>query len=189
LLLEGLFGATPADWSRDGRYLVYQSASLSGDVWALPYPADDSTPLRVTQIPFSETNPRLSPDGRWIAYTSDQSGGRADVYIQPFLQPGLQQQVSVAGGRTPRWSADGKELFYIGPDLSLMAVPIATVGTSLRVGTPIRLFQTGISTHTGGLGRDYNVAADGRFLINVSTTDLSAAPITVVLSWDAALKK
>jgi hypothetical protein len=80
-------------------------------------------------------------------------------------------------------------LFYIAPDLWLMAVPIATVGTSLRVGTPIRLFPTGMSMHTGGLGRNYNVARDGRFLINVSTTDLSAAPITVVLSWDAALKK
>jgi Tol biopolymer transport system component len=185
-LLEGLFGATPADWSRDGHTIIYE---YEGDVWALPDPAMDSKPLRVTQSSFRETNPRLSPDGRWIAYASNQSGEREDVYIQPFQQPGLQQPVSIAGGRTPHWSADGKELFYIAPDLWLMAVPIATVGTSLRVGTPIRLFPTGMSMHTGGLGRNYNVARDGRFLINVSTTDLSAAPITVVLSWDAALKK
>ncbi len=182
VLLESQIGPIPADWSRDGRHLIYQ---FDGDVWALPYPANNAKPVRVTQTRFRESNPRLSPDGQWIAYTSDQSGERADVYVQPFLQSGPQQQVSIAGGQTPRWSADGKELFYIAPDFGLMAVPIARAGSSLRVGTPIRLFQTRMST--GGLGRNYNVAADGRFLINV-TTDLAAAPLTVVLNWDALLK-
>ncbi len=184
LLMEDVNNAIPGDWSRDGQYLIYQSR---GDVWALLHPeTGKSKPFLVTQSRFTETNPRLSPDGRWIAYTSDQSERHTDVYIQSFPQPGRLHQVSTAGGQTARWSADGKELFYIAPDFSLMAVPIAVVGSSLRVGTPVRLFQTRM--FTGGLGRNYSVAADGRFLINVTTADLAAVPITVILNWSAGLK-
>jgi Tol biopolymer transport system component len=183
LLMESPIGPAPDDWSRDGLYLVYE---YKGDVWALPYPVSaDSKPLRVTATPFTEGNARLSPDGRWVAYHSNQSG-QLEVYIQSFPQPGIRQQVSTAGGQEPRWSADGKHLFYVTPDFTLMSVPTAPTPSSPGAGIPMRLFQTRMAI--GGIGRNYSVAADGRFLINVTTTNQVADPITVVLNWFGELK-
>lgn len=117
LLLKTDATKTPWDWSRDGRYLAY----LSGDdVWALPL-FGDRKPLRVTQTTFRETNARISPDGRWVAYQSSEPGGTRpdEVYVQSFPEPGAKKQVSTMGGNVPRWSRDGKELFYVTPDLTL----------------------------------------------------------------------
>jgi hypothetical protein len=128
----------------------------------------------------------MSPDGRWIAYTSSQSGRRLDVYLQSFPGPGVQVLVSTGGGRTPRWKADGRELYYIAPDFTLMAAAIQPADSSPGVGVPIRLFQTRMYG-PAGIGRDYSVSADGRFLINVN--DAGLQPITVIVNWPAALKK
>ena len=107
VLLKSSAGKIPTHWSHDGRYLAYTSG---GDVWALPL-FGDPKPLRVTDTPFAEANGRISPDGRWIAYDSLESGTQSEVYIQSFPQPGRKEQVSTKGGSLPRWSADGKELF------------------------------------------------------------------------------
>jgi Tol biopolymer transport system component len=180
LLLKTDAGKTPTDWSRNG-YLAYTSRD---DVWALLLPGtgDPKPPLRVTETPFVESNARISPDGRWIAYQSNESssGSQEEVYVQSFPQAGGRQKVSTRGGFVPRWSPDGREVFYIGPDLALMSVSVEPVGGRLRLGTPERLFQTRLRT---AARRDYDVAAGGRFLFNVPTSEQPVVPITVILNW------
>jgi Tol biopolymer transport system component len=131
-----------------------------------------------------ENNPRVSPDGNWVAYDSDESGETSEIYIQSFPNPGLKQQVSTAGGAMPRWSADGTELFYIAQDFSLMAVPVKRSGSSVEVGAPQSLFRTGASRIN-----TYNVAPDGRFLMADANADPLANRISVILHWNSGLKK
>ena len=197
---EPLLG--PTDWSRDGRYIVANDGryivanNVPGapyDLWALPL-FGDRKPLRVTQTPFNEVGARISPDGHWIAYMSNESPGPPyQLYIQSFPEPGKKQQVSTNGAYIPRWGHDGKELFYVEPDLTLMAVSIKSTRSSLEAGVPIRLFKAPINSATLGNGRNYDVAADGRFLVNVVPSSLGpprvSAPITVILNWPAGLKK
>ena len=181
LLMRSEARESPDAWSRDGHYLVY---AVSNDLWALPMPGE-TKPIRITETPFEESNSQISPDGRWIAYQSNEPG-RLEVYIQSFPEPGLKQQVSTAGGAVPRWSRDGKELFYISPDEMLMAVPLKASGVSVSVGPPVPLFQMSISSTGEG---NYDVSSSGRFLINVPTAEQSVRPITVILNWAASLKK
>jgi dipeptidyl aminopeptidase/acylaminoacyl peptidase len=186
--------AIPTDWSRDGRYVVFDLVQPGTqnlrDLWALPM-SGDRKPLRLTQTPFTKFAPRVSPDSRWIAYLSSESG-RPELYIQSFPQPGTKQQVSTNGAFMPRWSRDGKELFYVAPDTTLMAVAITSGGPSLETGAPTPLFKAPIVAATLNVRRDYDVATDGRFLINVSgpagsaAAPLAAPPITVVLNWATA---
>jgi hypothetical protein len=159
------------------------------DLWALPL-GGDRKPFPVVETPFNVTGGQFSPDGRWIAYQSDESG-QWQVYVRQFPGPGGQRQVSTAGGGQPRWRRNGKELFYIGADSTLMAVPISlpSGGQTLDVGTPVALFPTRLA------GRDqsrqqYVVAADGlRFLMNVVADEENASSITIVQNWTAGLKK
>jgi serine/threonine-protein kinase len=139
-------------------------------------------PLRVTETPSVEGNARISPNGRWIAYQSNESssGSQVEVYVESFPQAGFRRQVSTRGGVVPRWSPDGRELFYVGPDLALMSVSVEPVGARVRLGTPERLFQTRLGT---AAGRDYDVATGGRFLFNVPTSEQPVVPITVILNW------
>jgi len=183
LLLKTNTGKTPTDWSPSG-YLAYTSRD---DVWALSLPiSGDSKPIQVTNTSFRESNARISPNGRWIAYQSNESAseGQQDVYVQSFPQPGSRQQVSTRGGGVPRWSPDGRELFYLAPDLTLMSVSIESVDARLRLGPPERLFQTELRNTEG---RDYDVAAGGRFLFNVPSSEPPAVPITVILNWPEIL--
>jgi len=179
LLLNG--ANTPTDWSLDGRYLAYIA---SDDVWLLQL--TDRTPLRVTDTPFIETNARVSPDGRWIAYQSNEGGaGRPDeVYLQSLSGSGAKAQVSAMGGKGPRWRRDGKELYYIAPDSMLMAVSVDIDGDQPRIGVPGALFQTRVP-RIGS--RDYSVSRDGRFLVN-SEVD-ATPPIRVVLNWLEELER
>ena len=146
---------------------------------------------------FNERHGHFSPDGRWVAYQSDESG-RYEIYVRPFSgsggaqNPGGQWQVSTSGGISARWRRDGKELYYIAPDGKLMAAPIAMKGATIEPGLPTALFQTRIAysgTSSIGIRPQYDVAPDGRFLINVSTEEASTPPITVILNWAPALKK
>ena len=127
LLKQSNLPMTPSDWSRDGNYPAY---SAGGDVWALPL-FGVREPLQLTASAFfQELGATFSPDGRWIAYQSDEStgitrSGEGDVFVQSFPQRGFTRQVSTAGGIAPRWSDDGKELFYVAPDGMLMAVSMA----------------------------------------------------------------
>ena len=183
LLLKTDAGKTPTDWSPSG-YLAYTSRD---DVWALSLPlSGDSKPIQVTNTSFHESNARISPNGRWIAYQSNESvsEGQQEVYVQSFPQPGSRQQVSTRGGVVPRWSPDGRELFYLAPDLTLMSVSIESVEARPRLGPPERLFQTGLRNTEG---RDYDVAAGGRFLFNVPSSEPPAVTITVIQNWPEIL--
>jgi hypothetical protein len=134
---------------------------------------------------FEERQAQFSPDGRWVAYASDESA-RFEVYLRPFPASNGQFQVSTSGGTAPRWRRDGKELYYIAPDGKLMAVTMATTGRTPVMSAPVALFQPHI-LHGGatiiGIQAQYDVAPDGRFLINVTSGDAVTAPITVIQNW------
>ena len=129
---------------------------------------------------------KFSPDGRWIAYASGESG-RNEVYVAPFPGPGGKWLVSTAGGTWPRWRRDGTEIFYLALDNQLMAATVNGKGSSFEVGAVKPLFQT----HALNAARyPYDVSTDGqRFLVNTAPVQTTAAPITVVLNWTAGLKK
>ena len=146
-------------------------------------------PFAFLQTPANENQGQFSPDGRWVAYTSDESG-RDEVYIQSFPTPGSKRQVSTAGGVQPRWRRDGKELFYLASDRKLMAAPVRGEAT-LEVGVPAALFQTRL-TYFGsappGNKQAYDVASDGKRFVLLQP-DEAASPVTVVLNWTARLRR
>ena len=200
---------TPLAWSPDGRFLLYltQDTKTGVDLWALPMMgnapstaavgvehAERGKAFPVAQTPFDETAGQFSPDGKWIAFESDESGV-VEVYLQPFPELGGKWQVSVAGGSQPRWRADGQELFYVAPDGRLMSVAIRAAATVQKpdIGAPSALFATRLASGSGitGVARkpQYAVAPDGRFLLNVVVEQAAAPPITVVLNWDSTLPK
>jgi serine/threonine protein kinase len=182
---DGATNKTPNDWSRDGKYLLYRSQTLRGDfdLYYLPM-AGDAKPVPFVRTDFSEQNGRFSPDGRWVAYQSDESG-RNEVYLTPFPGAGGKRQVSTAGGATPQWRADGKELYYEAPDSSLMAVETRLAGGDIEIGATHALFHV----PPGSLGLD--VAADGqRFIVAVPDRENSASQtLTLVQNWTAGIKK
>jgi Tol biopolymer transport system component len=188
----------PHDWSRDGRFILYAVTAdpKSGwDLWALPL-TGERKPFPVVQTSFEEFGGQFSPDGRWIAYASNESG-RSEIYVRPFPGPGGKWQVSTAGGAQPRWRRDGKELFYVAPDNRLMAVPLgfAADARAVDVGAPVALFPTRLASGAGigSVGSfataQYDIATDGRFLMNVAVEEATAPPITIVQNWLAGLKK
>ncbi len=192
LLLASPESKTASSWSPDGRSLLYTNSppTTSRDVWVLPM-AGDPKPFPFLNSTFNERSSVFSPDGHWVAYASDESG-RFEIYVRPFPGPGGQWQVSTAGGQDPRWRPDGQELYYIAPDSRLMAAPIASAGTVLQPGLPTALFQPRIAlggTAVLGTRQQYDVAPDGRFLINVSVDEGTAAPITVITNWQPEGKK
>ena len=147
-------------------------------------------PFSFLSTEFNERKAKFSPDGRWVAYQSNQSD-REEVYIRPFPPgPGGQWQVSTEGGIWPRWRRDGKELYYIAPDARLMAVAITSNGDTLDPGKPVTLFQTRIVGGGSDFGRaaEYDVAPDGRFLINTVLENTTATPITLILNWKPPAK-
>jgi Tol biopolymer transport system component len=194
LLLSSQTVQAPTSWSADGQYLLYFNIERSGaDLWVLPM-TGTRKPFAFLQSPFTKALGQFSPDGRWVAYQSNESG-RYEIYVRRFVKPGDaadttvaqvgQWQVSTAGGMSPAWRADGKELFYIDPAGMMMAVPIKETGSTVVPGTPVALFQTHV---VGGgtealQGRQYDVAPDGRFLIN-RVVDSAATPITLIQNWN-----
>jgi hypothetical protein len=146
-------------------------------------------PYLFLQTEFNETHAQFSPDGRFVCYTSDESG-RAEVYVQSFPAAGGKWQISTGGGDQAQWRRDGKELFYMAPDKNLMAVPIAT-NNSFAPGSPVALFATRTPAgNSTGERNHFTVSADGeRFLVNNLLDEASRQPITFVLNWAAALKQ
>ena len=193
---------TPTSFSADGRILLYQTIdpTTNADLWVVPLSegAKPGTSSAFLKTPFREAYGVFSPDGRWVAYHSNESG-RPEVYVRPFVPPGAtgaapaagaQAQVSTDGGIHAMWSHDGKEIYYIGPEGDLMAVPIAVKGATVEPGVPKKLFATRV--FGGGadiqLGRQYDVTPDGRFLINNVLSD-ALAPITLLQHWNPDGKK
>jgi serine/threonine protein kinase len=192
LLLESPLNDFPLDWSHDGRFLLFarMDPKTGIDLWVLPLDGErKAVPFVCTS--FESDNGQFSPDGRWVAYQSDESG-RVEIYVQQFPDRGSKWMISIGGGIAPRWRRDGKEIFYIAPDGRLMSVPIRSAGQSLKAGAPIPLFETRI-VYGGTTVRQkhqYAVAPNGRrFLINVIADEETISPITVVTNWTRALKK
>ena len=189
LLLRTERPKTPMDWSRDGRYLLYQvtDPKTQSDLWVLPM-VGDPKPFPLLQTQFNERVPRLSRDGRWVAYTSDESGAW-EVYVQTFPPAGGKWQISTNGGYNPEWRGDGNELFYVSADKKMMAVEVKGEGTTFQRGVPKALFDLRIPNFFDIRAR-FAVTSDGqKFLINNFVGDNSSAPIAVVLNWTADLKK
>jgi eukaryotic-like serine/threonine-protein kinase len=147
----------------------------------------DRKPIPYLQTEFVEAQARFSPDGRWIAYSSNESG-RPEVYVQSFPASASKSKVSTDGGAEPRWRRDGKELFYIAADQKLMAVEVK-VGTTFQPGLPRALFQTRVIGLCDELNH-YAVSKDGqRFLVNTVVEESTSNPLTVVLNWTAELRR
>ncbi|MFI5182561.1 MAG: protein kinase [Thermoanaerobaculia bacterium] len=172
------------DWSRDGRLVAFNgsTAETSDDMWVLSVAEGMASPFLVT--PAMERDTVFSPDGRWAAYISSESG-RSEIYVRAFPGPGGKWQISTAGGIQPRWRADGKELYYVAPGGWLTAVPVRT-NPSFEKGTPQALFQTrGRRTNIA----QYDVFPDGqRFIVNTVIVEKSGSPLTLVQNWLAQVK-
>jgi Tol biopolymer transport system component len=178
----------PSDWSADGRFIAYASASPKTglDLWLLPMDGERK-PVPYLQTPFNEDHARFSSDGRFIAYSSDESG-RYEVYVQTFPASGNKWQISAGGGAQPRWRRDGKELFYISPERKVMAVDIKTDSSTFEAGAPKALFQTRLPGYPAPRNY-YDVSADGqRFLINNLPEEATSTPISVVVNWTSDLR-
>jgi eukaryotic-like serine/threonine-protein kinase len=192
---EVLVYGTATNWSDsfspDGRFLFHESSDpvTQYDLWYVR-PDGDRHPQSFLRTNATETHAFLSPNGRWLAYTSDMSG-RAEVYVRAFSSGEGPWQVSTEGGDQALWRRDGKELFFVSPDRTLMVAGIHDAGGVFRAAAPQRLFQARLRT-PGILAvrNDSVVSADGqRFLINKVSDDPAKATITVVVNWCAALKR
>jgi Tol biopolymer transport system component len=169
------------DWSSDGRHILYSHsvrALADSDIWALPVDGDRK-PIRLTETPFNETFPVFSPDGRWFAYTSDESGS-SQVYVQPFPPTGRKYLVSRDGGSQPLWRRDGRELYFLTSDATLYGVAVAT-STDFETGIPQRLFASPAPTFTGS--RAYGPSRDGKRFLFAAPESVSTTPLQVVLNW------
>jgi eukaryotic-like serine/threonine-protein kinase len=179
----------PDSFSPDGRYLVYDRKAPQTEtgyhLWALPL-SGDGKPFPIVKSAFDERYSAISPDGKWMAYQSNESG-RWEVYITAFPGGGAKWQVSSVGGASPKWRKDSKEIFYLDPSDNLVAVDVSASGSAVQLGTPHALFQAiGIQREYG----PYDVSADGkRFLLNSGNLKEGSDPFTLVQNWPAELKK
>jgi eukaryotic-like serine/threonine-protein kinase len=180
----------PTDVSKDGRFLLFmQSTSRGYDLGVTPL-SDDRKPTPFLTGPFNEVQGRFSPNGRWIAYASDESG-KFEVYVRPFPAESTQSTtISIAGGMQPEWRRDGKELFYISADGKLTAVPVVTDDAAFTAGAPRALFDIEVPEATAPYPTDYAVTADGqRFLVNTVVDQPTRPALTVILNWQEELKR
>jgi eukaryotic-like serine/threonine-protein kinase len=177
------------DWSSNGQFLLYGDTDpkTGRDLWALPITGNDRKPFDVVKTPFEELNGQFSPDTRWVAYETNESG-RFEIVVQPFPVATGKWQVSTGGGIQPRWRADGKELYFVAADGKLMAASITTSGATFAAGTPVPLFPVTLPQGLGANKQEYAVSRDGRFLINQPIEASTAPPITLILNWKPAAK-
>ena len=205
LLLKSSNWKFPTDWSLDGHFLIYYQIDpkTKRDIWVLPL-TGDRKPFKFLQTEANEAGAQLSPNGRWMAYTSDQSGS-FEIYVRSFPSGGGQKLVSTRGGFGPHWRRDGKELFYYAPDGNLMAVEVKDgvpgiisagtqgglsdrQGASFEAGVPRPLFEFRSGSFAPTIG-PFTVTADGqRFLLNRIVDESGGAPLTVLVNWTAGLQ-
>jgi hypothetical protein len=175
-------------WSHDGRFVLFNrvSPNTPSDVWGVEVETRKAFPVAATRA--AELDSQLSPDDRWVAYQSDQSG-IFEIYVQPFRRPGDRIQVTTGGGAQVRWRRDGRELYYIDFDERIVAVPIrgGTRSDTLEFGAPKALFRVRMPNgvlQPGGSHQQYLPADDGeRFLINVQLEEPNQAPLSVIVNW------
>jgi serine/threonine protein kinase len=173
----------PNDWSRDGKYILYTSAA---DLWYVSV-ADAKATLFV-KAPSTIRNGQFSPDGKWVAYSSNETG-KWEIYVTSFPDPHGKWQVSNGGGEQPRWRGDGKELIYLAPDGKIMA-SLITTSSNFDPGTPAPLFQANpVETVATSELVTYSITKDAqRFVVNTQIKT-AAQPMSVVLNWNARLAK
>jgi eukaryotic-like serine/threonine-protein kinase len=190
-LLKSDHPILPTDWSHDGRFIIYYQIDpkTKSDVWFLPMTgSSQEKPFPVINSDARETAGTLSPDGRWLAYASDVSSGRHEVWVQRFPEGDSKRQVSNGGGSSPRWRSNGRELFYYAADGRLMAAPVR-IGESFEMDAPVSLFDFRAGTILAHF-TPYAVTRDGqRFLINAVVDTEPNAPLRVVVNWPAEIKK
>jgi len=178
------------DWSSDGQFIVFHklSGKTRADIWILPL-SGDRKPYPYLETQFGEREARFSPNGRWIAYTSDETGPR-ELFVQSFPVGRGKWQISRGGAGPSKWRADGKEIFYVSGG-NLMAVEVKTDGDTFEMGTPQILFDIRGAPLPGALGGSaFDATSDGqRFLIGMAVQEATSSPITVVLNWAADLKR
>jgi serine/threonine protein kinase len=174
----------PNAWSRDGKYVLYMRGT---DLWTATFP-ELKLGLFLKAISALK-NGQFSPDGKWVAYASNESG-KWQVYVTSFPDARGKWQVSNEGGEQPRWRSDGKELFYLSLDGKMMAAPVTT-GSKFDSGPPAALFQVTPPQSNSLLEQFiYDVSHDGqRFLVNTPVNSVQTQQMTVILNWDADLKK
>jgi dipeptidyl aminopeptidase/acylaminoacyl peptidase len=186
-LLAPAVNSLAIDWSVDGRFILYQTThpSTRTDIWALPV-APRGEPFAVASTRSDERQAQISPDGHWVAYTSNMSG-RDEIWVQRFPNAGEKWPVSTAGGSQPQWRRDGRELFYISKDLTLMAVDVDGSGSTFDAGVPKPLFALRFDDQLA-VRNNFMPAADGRrFLINTSYSGFGTG-VAVVLDWASAIR-
>jgi dipeptidyl aminopeptidase/acylaminoacyl peptidase len=172
------------DWSRDGKNVL---VSKGNELWYLSWPERVAKPL--LQAKLTVRNAQFSPDGRWMAYASNETGSM-EIYVSPFPSVNGKWQVSSVGGQEPRWRQDGKELFYLSAEGKMMAVAV-TAGASFEAGSPVALFQTHRRQPVAASDVfSYDVSGDGqRFLIITKVDEANAAPLSVLLNWASEMEK
>jgi eukaryotic-like serine/threonine-protein kinase len=194
-LLEGSGASNKyvRSWSADGRFVLFHSGEgsspMGNDLWLVSL-SEDRKPRALLQTAFNELDGRFSPDGRWVAYRSNESG-RIEIYVMPFAAQGGKWQVSTAGGDQPRWRRDGRELFYLAGN-TIMAAEVNGSGPAFQVGAVRPLFDVTRRTAPSpfGVGSVYDVTADGqRFLVSVvAEAEEAPSPITVITNWTTTLR-
>ncbi|HLE20683.1 MAG TPA: hypothetical protein VJB88_06150, partial [Vicinamibacteria bacterium] len=185
-----------SSWSPDGRFISYMTSTTALDLWVLPLEGDQKPELFLS-TPFAESDADFSPDGRWLTYASNESG-RLEIYVRPFPPGGGKWQVSDSGGGYPRWSGDGRELFYRTDD-GIMVASVEATGATFRAGKPRQLLQGSFRGGTNGVAlagntfADYEVAPDGqRFVMFPSGEDSGQAEhphVTLVTHWFDELRR
>jgi len=200
LLLKSSDNKMPTSSSNDGRFLLYTAIDpkTKDDLWVLPLERADK-PIAFLRTEFNELDGRFSPDTRWVAYVSDESGSN-EIYVRGFSkesgtssETGGKWQVSQGGGTAPRWRGDGNELYYRSPDGKIM-VAVVTAGTLFQSGTPRPLFQAPPDLSAASIQviplSTWDVTSDGsRFLLTAPAAERTPTPFTVVLNWPSLLKK
>ena len=182
-----MLGSSPGprvswDWSQDGRYIIERVIAKTDEIWVLPLFGDRKA-FPYLQGDYNQNHGKLSPNGRWLVYESDEST-RGEVYVQSFPTPGRKSQVSMNGGSNPIWGRDGKELFFIAADGKMMTVDVTESEGRFSPGVPKALFDAGLLP-----GASYDVAKDGRFLLPKPVEQGGSAPLDVIVNWPATLKK
>ena len=183
LFSSGDVRGTVLSWTRDRQYALLRRENPKTNADLVAIRVADVQELPVSQSTYDELEGQFSPDGKWVALVSTDSG-RPEVFLQSFPDGKARAQISTAGGTQVRWSADGKEIFYLALDGKLMAASVGLSGAAPDVKLPVALFQTYLATGTNVIGNkpQYAVSRDGRFLLNTAVESPSA-PIVVAFNW------